>query len=194
MLSTNEKAKFNNIIKHPETGELIMFKHQNSTEFKQNLYILSDDEIKEGDWYYDSEFDSIHKSSFPDGLPPFLKRRCKKIIVTTDESLGLPQPSQSFIEKYVEEYNKGNIITEVLVEYVHLCKKCKMSMRDFGCIADCGKDYIKILKTHPKDNTITIKKVKDSWNREELITIVKKAVNDNNGSFKVIDKWIEENL
>jgi hypothetical protein len=25
----------------------------------------------------------------------------------------LPQPSQSFIEKFVEEYNKGNVITEV---------------------------------------------------------------------------------
>lgn len=29
----------------------------------------------------------------------------------------LPQPSPQFIEKYIESYNSGNIITEVMVEY-----------------------------------------------------------------------------
>ena len=42
----------------------------------------------------------------------------KKIIATTtDSSLVLPQPSKQFIQKYVEEYNKGREIKEVLVEY-----------------------------------------------------------------------------
>ena len=54
-----------------------------------------------------------------------------KIIATTDTSLKIiiprhndfdseydfPRPSQSFIKKYVTEYNKGNVITDVLVEY-----------------------------------------------------------------------------
>jgi hypothetical protein len=92
------------------------------------------------------------------------------------------------------------VILEVLVEYVHLCKKCKMAMRDFGCIADCGKDYIKILKTHPKDNTITIKKVKDSWSREEVRNLLDNLWDyimdnkHNKTNSKDYDKWIEENL
>ena len=55
----------------------------------------------------------------------------KKIIATTDTSIkifagkgdicdlyyNLPQPSQQFIEKYIEEYNKGEIIESIMVEY-----------------------------------------------------------------------------
>ena len=92
----------------------------------QHLYIISDDEAKENDLYIESD----HKGF------GFIKY---KIIATTDASLKvfidgngnkssheltksgyiefLPQPSQQFIEKYIEEYNKGNIITDILVEY-----------------------------------------------------------------------------
>ena len=29
----------------------------------------------------------------------------------------MPQTPKSFIQKFIEEYNKGNVITEVMVEY-----------------------------------------------------------------------------
>lgn len=101
----------------------------------QHLYFLSDEEIKEGDWCYDTKNNRIFiaKSSY-EGM-----QYIKKIIATTDrlvigqkelafpceendffgeyEDIYLPQPSQQFIEKYIEEYNKGNIITEVKVHY-----------------------------------------------------------------------------
>ena len=61
----------------------------------------------------------------------------REVLATTDKSLEisnnldynqllpnrkdfrfyLPQPSQQFIQKYIEEYNKGREIKEVLVEY-----------------------------------------------------------------------------
>ena len=123
------------------------------------------------------------------------KSEIKKIIVTTDSSLKiggntgkredgiaipLPQPSQSFIEVFVREYNKGNIITDVLVEYIlYYSKLIKDALGDFKhhqWVKKCETinsfydfDNTKEeLKVNPKDNTITIKKVKDSWNREEV--------------------------
>lgn len=100
-----------------------------------HLYFLSDEEIKKGDWYYDFHNQEVCQSNFT--KLPLEFGNCKKIIVTTDRSLSeqimyypdgaiigdiesyklLPQPSTSFIEHFVEEYNKGNIITEVEVEY-----------------------------------------------------------------------------
>lgn len=60
------------------------------------------------------------------------------------------------------------------------------------------------LKINPKDNTITIKKVKDSYSREEVIELLK-LFNDDFGKLSLIgdfkhkdipkiNKWIEENL
>lgn len=95
----------------------------------QYLYILSDEEIKEGSefhWFFNVETKVVFKSTIK-------HPNCKKIIATTDRLiigndtgkslLGtdlnnyLPQPSQQFIEKYISEYNKGRQILEILVEY-----------------------------------------------------------------------------
>ena len=54
------------------------------------------------------------------------------------------------------------------------------------------------MKVNPKDNTITIKKVKDSWNREEVIELIsdwtrmKSGLNINLPDN--FDNWIETNL
>ncbi len=210
MLPTNEKANalwwsgHKLYVKGPEDpsrGEL------------NHLYFLSDEEIKEGDWVY----------CLREGFEPVLKQKVnpigvnndkmfKKIIATTDTSLGnpysgdkdaeksslyelysLPQPSQSFIEKFVEEYNKGNVITEVMVEYEEI-------LGDEGIIAFALGQTDKRLKVNPKDNTITIRKVKDSWNREEMLNLLESAWNGGAlyGSSKsnshYFDKLIEENL
>lgn len=94
----------------------------------QHLYFTSDEEIKEGDWYID-DCNGIRQSVTSDKEYWEVRKDYKKIIACTNNSLkfgedvpgiitfkSLPQPSQQFIEKYIEEYNKGNIITEVLVE------------------------------------------------------------------------------
>ena len=130
MLSTNEKAKmwlnkFSNQL-HIDTVE----KENHENAINQHLYFLSTEEIKEGDWYYWSVTNTIQKAIKDSlGRLPKIEDGSKKIIDTTDSSLRigklevggkiehLPQIPQSFIELYVYMYNKGNVITKVMVEY-----------------------------------------------------------------------------
>lgn len=195
-------------------------------EIRYYLYIISDNEIKESDWCYDKSNKKIvkviykHKdtknhyfvSSEINNEKEILSKgysvdieELNKIIATTDTSLNetdrfngklwynlLPQPSQQFVEKYIESYNKGEIITDVLVEYE----------ADLSTITrtDCGLQYWDYkLKINPKDNTITIKKLKDSWNKEELIAEIRKYAKDslNVDRYKNVfftNEWIEKNL
>jgi hypothetical protein len=100
----------------------------------------------------------------------------RKVIATTDNSLTFEtsmydkivnhlssyeklfhQIPESFIIEFIYEFNNKNIITEVLVEYVCLCDACGMEIRDFGCVAGCGKKYTEILNINPRNNTIIIK-------------------------------------
>ena len=160
----------------------------------QHLYIISDDEIKEGDWCIDSNAIIFqHKNHFPISIGQ------RKIIATTNPLLkieidgnrgdllpdvsfdiNLPQPSKQFIEKYIEEYNKGNIITDVLVEY----EEGKSYSGNEGLII---KEWLKI---NPKDNTITIKKVKDSWTREEILDDIEQSMIQGLNIGQYRDKWI----
>ena len=95
--------------------------------------------------------------------------------------INLPQPSQQFIQKYIEEYNnKGNIITDVLVEY----EEGKSYSGNEGLII---KEWLKI---NPKDNTITIKKVKDSWTREEILDDIEQSMIQGLNIGQYRDKWI----
>ena len=179
----------------------------------QHLYILSDDEIEETDWFIllmDYGLHELHNRKTTnikhwDNNYAWTKD-CKKIIATTDISLttcqcrkvgyhklsckqtyNLPEPSQSFIQKFIEEYNKGNVITDVMVEYESIGR-----MKSGG------------IETNIIE--ITIKKLKDSWNREEVIKLLKLLKKDTINSIDLdintdnlicdleINKWIEKNL
>ncbi|MDB4343465.1 hypothetical protein OAA15_00430 [bacterium] len=95
----------------------------------QHLYITSDDEIKEGDWWINFDTNTIHNGN----LFELANRApsCKKIIATTDPELNViytneepptnpvahfnynvPQIPQSLIESYCK-----NPVDKVLVEY-----------------------------------------------------------------------------
>lgn len=159
MLPTNEKAQIgdNVIVKHNATlafGKKVQEPY-NMGEENQHLYILSDEEIKESGWYENNGVIFRADDKFDEGNNPNQNKKNKKIIATTDKSLGYtdhrvspvpnfcdyPQPSQSFIELYVNEYNKGNIITEVMVEY--------------EIEGEVGEMFAPELKINP-DNTINI--------------------------------------
>ena len=196
----------------------------------QHLYIISDEEIKEGDWVSD-DIEIIQASSKLVKAQTLINRReWKKIIATTDKSLSinmydingvrevnfditLPQPSRQFIEKYIEEYNKGNIITEVLVEVI----LDEWKSNDFRPVIFHNIDRLLELGYNPKcnftfkkgglkldsQNQVTIRKQKDSWSREEVVALCKSAYNTGFKQFRQIQKeqptisfeeWIEENL
>jgi hypothetical protein len=112
----------------------------------QHLYILSNEEIKEDDYVYHKTFglgkiiienneecfQSIPKHSNDGSIITPWKRNIpdiKKVIAITDKSLidesklmrecypySIHQIHQQFIEYFINEYNKGNMITKVLVE------------------------------------------------------------------------------
>lgn len=107
----------------------------------QHFYILSDKSIKEEDWcYLDGIISQARKNEIPFEDGSTLEQNgWKKIIATTDISIktkinenkslnsekylssmiidSLPQLSQVWIKYFIEQYNLGNIITEVEVEY-----------------------------------------------------------------------------
>lgn len=151
-----------------------------------HLYITSDDEIKEGDRIYHI------KDNYVDSQPAWYDHKIlagtwKKIIASTNQTLGLPQPSDKLIQAYIEAYNKGEKIEKVLVEYDEVIGKYSKSKDDTYFIPKL------------KDNKIIIKKVKDKLecNRSQLLKLVHDVAdfieNKNSTEFN-IDKWIEENL
>lgn len=173
-----------------------------------HLYFLSDDEIQSGDWFLD-----LHNLDNPkrcDNSKLNLKKeQAKKIIATTDESLkvnkfntgvfkdllySLPQPSQEFIDYYVDQYNKGNIITRVNVKYEER-------------IVDVITGETTQLLEVNSDNTINISPIKDSWNIKEMedihVAVVKQGCLYEGGEWSdeherlvrlEFNKWIYENL
>ena len=138
----------------------------------QHLYFTSDEAIREDDLCLDIETNEILRASKMDTIPRNRGQINKKIIASTDTSLGLPQPSTAFIEKYISEYNNGNIIEKVMVEYlkIHVGWEPDYSFEDEGI--EGSKETYQFLPKVSKDNTITISKVKDSWSREELSDIL----------------------
>jgi len=82
-----------------------------------HLYITTDDEIKEGDWFIDLRDNNLYSEDLyvakTKSEIELANRIGKKIIATTDPELNLPQPSKEFIE----EYCRAGGIDEVDVEY-----------------------------------------------------------------------------
>jgi len=158
---------------------------------RQHLYILSDEEIKDGDWCYNSLLDIIVQADWNlVGNSPNLK----KIITSTDKTVcypvgngnidssdPLPRPSDDFLKKYCE---LGGI-DKVLVEYetIFLPKEAKPSEQEH-----CFE--LKVAN----DNTITIKpfEVKESWNNEEVKVLLRAFYEDHCFTNINVDHWIKE--
>ena len=135
--------------------------------FPQYLYILTNAEIKEGDWCMIKD-EPQQVKSFNASVLPELKHKygdtlctcyniqigyyeCfpesligKKIIATTDPSLNLPEIPKSFIEYFIAEWNKGNKIEKVEVEYKS------------GRLRSYGRGFTPSSILINPDNTITI--------------------------------------
>jgi len=171
----------------------------------QHIYIISDDEIKEGDWYL--QYGNLSGWKLLQSRKDIsLFEKDKKIISTNDKTCHkncncsivctkrceklLPEPSQQFITKYIESYNKGEIITDVLVEYE---KATYDKWFDNG-----GQPVFDTIKVNPKDNTITIRKNKDSWNREEhrvnimyclSLFATERGLTPTSKEMKIVNEW-----
>lgn len=171
--------------------QVVMLATKNKTEY---LYILSDEEIKEGNYIYSNRTQSIFKAGKFKSKAGFevhsvtpLKsdveegktytycgedyiQYCKKVIATTNRELDfdikqdkelvgwavlkpLPKLSNEFIQYFIEEYNKGNVITEISVKYTWSQRKIMVG-------------HIEKYNHRPKitsDNTIIVNPTKETW-------------------------------
>ena len=158
----------------------------------QHLYFLSNEEIKEGDWATDGK----NLVKWSNDFKEYFSRNYKKIIATTDSELHcdkdwnginiespFPKPSNSFIEKFVSEWNKGSKIDKVLVEYFQV-NKTIVALRD-------APNFM--MKVAP-DNTITIKPVIVD-KLEQLANLltkydVRKYLNINDFGYSLVEREI----
>lgn len=158
----------------------------------QHIHILSDEKIEDGDWCINTNL-KISEPFIKDFKFDSNDVWYKKIIASTDKSLNLPEPSPTFINKFVDEYNKGNIIKLVNVEYKFITTNEDWSKQP---VQLDGYDKIKT----DKNNFITITKIKDSWNKQEIIDIIMNfadefvANTDTAYKKREINEWIETNL
>lgn len=127
----------------------------------------------------------------------------REILASTNKSLRnyrgwtLPRPSKEFLEKYCE---LGEI-KEVLVEYTdEEIEETFVEGSDRWSKKIISPSILKVAS----DNTITIKLIKDSWNRDDIKNILLQFAKDcgmdedlyshYNGDYKGLDNWIKENL
>jgi len=152
----------------------------------QHLYCLSDEEITVGCWYYfESERESFVRQckSIDRTKEYWLDGNIKggiilkKIIITTDNSLGiitgdklidpstntkeligelLPKFTNDFLNNYVEKFNNGITISNVLVEYECDSEDYNNWNPPYPNRPLDGQIVYK-LKVDSKDNTITVK-------------------------------------
>lgn len=178
----------------------------------QNFYFLSDEEIKDGDWFYNFKDNRIEQ--YTETIVIIKPQFCKKIIASTNflivketfcrsadsfdlevyyDKKYLPHPSKEWIEYYISEWKKGNKIEKVMVEYKDWC-----DYDDDNTWGGCDKPDIRLVV---KNNTINIKSIKDNWNREELKPILLKLCHDLDDAIKKeidnefkVETWMEQNL
>ncbi len=197
MLPTNKKAENGNIILNTPNNQLYIMKnrekhsnydtiHVEGSSFYEwdkamiphHLYFITDDGIKEGDWQYTithgitkvknllwSEQECAKKVIATTDLEIAIKKGeynigelSRKIMIPTETTI-LPQPSKLFIQKYLDMYNKKTAIESCMIEY-------EQPFPGNPSIFD----KLKI----NSNNEITIKRIKDSWNRKEVIDLFSK--------------------
>ena len=162
----------------------------------QHLYVTSEKElICDGDWYYIGLFSAIEKLVKTDIVDDFVievlnnNKYNRKIIATTDQTLtknmakgfnNIPWIPLSFISKFVENYNNGRELTQLLVGYEN-----KYSFKP---------------TVNSGSNTIIARIPKNNWNRKEMEEILIKCCGEiscEDGTLvgkhpADLFKWIEE--
>lgn len=149
------------------------------------LLVISNDDLKEGDWYYCSDRNHVNKC-FEYQACPF----DKKIIASTDKAMTpnswIPE---SFINDYVEAFNEGREITEVDLE---IGKASKFSSDESVLEFSVNEK----LNTSP-DKSVIIYQIK-MYSRDQVANFLEQwnlEFTENSEVYKMgLHKWIEDNL
>jgi hypothetical protein len=171
-----------------DNGKITTYKHPQrlgSGGTPIEFYILSNEEIKEGDNFYSVFKGEKRILKFNNQVIPF--RKDKKVIATTDSlktgekyypqftidklviEYNLPQITEKFINYFIEQFNRGNVITKVSVEVELYCKDINYKNIKTDCNCPCSEKYncgykIKL----NQNNEITILTEQKQYSKEEL--------------------------
>lgn len=195
MLPTNQKAQIGDMILFTtNTSQKLLCGKKRSNRGNttyQHLYILSNDKIEEGDlvmytgdcitksrgyliansiyyadsqsvtggWYFRNGKTKDESNTFIDHYNG--TKEVKKIIASTDPTLNLPSPSPEFIQVYCEKQPK-----EIMVKY-------KLTSLGF-------EDVLVV-----NNNQISIRKVKQSYTREEVVEMMTQIMSDLNNYISI---------
>jgi hypothetical protein len=196
----------------PELCEL-EYSHTRNT---QHIYITSDEEIKEGDWYFDGT-DLVHKKTkYNDALVDGNKN-AKKIILTTDQDLikdGVKAIDDEFLEWFVKNpscefvkvskiYNSyGEIDIFDLVCTPHSFKYKTIIPKEEPKFEDSIENSVNIMsiansmfgKKEPKQETL--EEVAERWNEKQTTLEFGKPYNAPNRIKAFIEgaKWQQERI
>lgn len=165
-----------------EYGESNNDFHNADWAIQQNLYILSNETPVKDDWIYRGSMIHLYGGKK-------ISKDWKKIIATTNKELKLPIPesldmypmsyspkslpnvSDEFVQKYIYQYNKGNEVKKVLVEFEN-AQSCslypeKCCGNPLDCTSEGDAVTIHDLKVS-SDNKITTKLFEEKLPKEYI--------------------------
>lgn len=203
MLPTNEVPSYPWLSKlqhdkfDRKKGWITMMIHEDHNLELQHLYLVSDREIKEGDYVVDQWYKEnvmlVSKIEHTYGLDPEEHRGAKehhtftdkrtnyihhifqhrKIEATTDKSLGLPLIPQVFIQEYVKQQGE---IDKVYIQFYHRV----------------GQELV----SSPY-NEVIILPIKDSFTLDDMQKAYSAGMNDESNTLLLpkgeFNKWFDEN-
>lgn len=149
-------------------SDLVWAKRKSEDGYNVHLYITSDEKPKKGDYAYYLVNCEVIKVTDVDKLGSFHS----KIIASTDKSLNLLKIPQEFIVEYIKFWNtKHKAIENVLVEVCTTQAWDNINSITLPLREPDGEET-KIKKNDQRE--ITIKLIKNKWNKVELKEVLDK--------------------
>jgi hypothetical protein len=217
LIATDEKANFHKL------GSILGYTEaKNDSPFanQYHLYILSEEKIKLGDWFYNGFVNLIQQATeeILSGVINPNKDGSRKIIASTDDTLKtvisnpndfdtvheMPGIPKKFIDQYVKSYCNGSIITSVHIEYdykdiaswsrnendTYDCFTC--GKEDFDKEEDCNCEFYTLV-INSENNTISTLVIDNKvYTRDDMIRAYTQGVKDYCGSSLSIDSFMKE--
>jgi len=160
-LVTKTNITFDGVFRFGDTGVTFTKYSQKALE-PQHLYILSDDEVKEGDICVClSELEYPNEAIVQRGRLDTCTS-CRKIIASTDPSLNLLPISQEFLKQYVQAEG----IDKVLVQQDEFWENYSYGQNEYSYEPSTTQGFI----------DLRLMPAKSSWNREEVIRLLQRIL------------------
>ena len=139
----------------------------------QALFIVSDEKIKELDWYITEFPQMLYQYKKTKGLSSS-RGKNSKVIATTNPELNLPQIPQNFIQYFVEK--QGNV-GKVMVEYeeIDINSYSPTWEEDYAKYGIKHKENLIKRPKLTKDNEVIISLEEKSYTRDEMIAFGQKC-------------------